>query len=71
MTALFSEAAYEYDVIKWRPLTAVLPALSTGLSILALKRIDNAYPEMVICGIGFALIFWLGVLGFIPSFIGG
>jgi len=56
MTALFSEAAYEYDVIKWRPLTAVLPALSTGLSILALKRIDNAYPEMVICGIGFALI---------------
>lgn len=54
--ALFAETACEYGVIKHRLTTVLLPAAGIGISIAALYKVDNGYPEMAMCGIGFALI---------------
>lgn len=54
--ALFGETAHEYGVIKHRITTVLLPAIGTVISVTALYKVDNCYPEMAMCGIGFALI---------------
>jgi len=54
--ALFAETACEYGILKHRLMTVLLPAAGIGISVAALYKVDNSYPEMAMCGIGFALI---------------
>ena len=54
--ALFGETAREYSIIKHRIITVLLPAAGIGISVPALYKVDNGYPEMAMCGIGFGLI---------------